>query len=74
VIHNNFTNNVHYVLLSPPSPGVIPAGIKNLVKLTTLLLRDSKVSGTCGGSAPVRFLDYGFPRKMIVVAVLSADH
>jgi hypothetical protein len=49
VIHNNFTNNVHYVLLSPPSPGVIPAGIKNLVKLNKLNLQYAKVSGTCGG-------------------------
>jgi hypothetical protein len=48
VIHNNFTRVLTMsLLLSPPSPGVIPAGIENLVRLTSLSLSSTTtVSGT----------------------------
>ena len=36
-------------MVSPPSPGVIPAGIANLVQLTYLGLDSTTVSGTCVG-------------------------
>ena len=49
VVIHSLTNDVHYWFLSPPSPGVIPAGISNLVQLTTLNLYNTKVSGTCRG-------------------------
>ena len=44
-----------FVFLFPNSaplllPGVIPIGIGKLVRLETLYLRDTKLSGTCGGS------------------------
>ena len=53
-------------MVSPPSPGVIPAGIANLVQLTYLRLDSTTVSGTCGCSAA-----YGWSKRVIFSILFS---